>query len=210
MVLTSARAASPLSSFGRLRNGSRPSDSQTSSRPSVSGTALVLQKPEQLSSYGLRNSSRLSKSRTALVLRTPETALVLRTPERLSSFGLQYSSRPSESRTALVLRTPEQLSSFGLQYSSRPSDSSTFRNSSRPQDSGTACRGHTREGASIITRRWLQNRSKCINRYSLPSFYIHLLLGTGAQDGHLDFHTAPDLCVCVVVDRFYIAFTSSS
>ena len=138
---------------------------QNSSRPTDSETALVLRTPERLSSFGIQNSSRPSESRTALVLRNPE---------QLSSFGLQNGSRPSDSRTALVLRTPEQLSSFGLQYSSRPSVSRTFRNSSRPQDSGTACRGHTRKGASIITRRWLQNRSKCINRNSLPSFDIYI------------------------------------
>ena len=34
------------------------------------------------------------------------------------------------------------------------------------------------------------------------------LLGRTAQDGHLDSHTAPELCV-VVVDRFYMALFSA-
>ena len=161
--------------WGRLRNASRPLDSETSSRPSVSGTVLVLQNPEQLSSYGLRNSSRLSKSRTALVLPTPETALVLRTPEQLSSF---------DSRTALVPRTPEQLSSFGIQNIPKQLSSSGFWNSmSRPHSQ--RCFHNSKMAA----------KSKCINRNSLPSFYIYIL-GTGAQDGHLHFHTVPELCVC--------------
>ena len=35
------------------------------------------------------------------------------------------------------------------------------------------------------------------------------LLRTGAQDGHLDFHTAPELCLFVVVNRLYIALFSA-
>ena len=36
------------------------------------------------------------------------------------------------------------------------------------------------------------------------------LLGTGSQDGHLDFHTAPELCiVIIIVDRFYTALFSA-
>ena len=35
-------------------------------------------------------------------------------------------------------------------------------------------------------------------------------LGRKAQDGHLDSHTAPELCaIVVVVDRFYIALFSA-
>ena len=34
------------------------------------------------------------------------------------------------------------------------------------------------------------------------------LLGTGAQDGHLDFHTAPELCGISLLPRLYI-YTSS-
>ena len=35
------------------------------------------------------------------------------------------------------------------------------------------------------------------------------LLGPGGQDGHLDFHTAPELCAAVDVDCFYTALFSA-
>ena len=35
------------------------------------------------------------------------------------------------------------------------------------------------------------------------------LLGTGSQDDHLDFHTAPGLCSSSDSDRFYIALFSA-
>ena len=36
------------------------------------------------------------------------------------------------------------------------------------------------------------------------------LLGTGAQDGHLDFHTAPELCVEVGEEGDYIPIATLS
>ena len=36
------------------------------------------------------------------------------------------------------------------------------------------------------------------------------LLGTGAQDGHLDFHTAPELCVEVGEEGDYILIATLS
>ena len=43
--------------------------------------------------------------------------------------------------------------------------------------------------------------------------YVHrnrrLIRDGTAQDGHLDFHTAPELCLLVVVNRLYIALFSA-
>ena len=47
------------------------------------------------------------------------------------------------------------------------------------------------------------NSSKHCSMFSSVSLYVHKktegLLGTGAQDGRLDFHTAPELCSMLMV-----------
>ena len=53
--------------------------------------------------------------------------------------------------------------------------------------------------------------------WSSVLFYVHrdsktiTVLGTGAQDGHLDFHTAPELCTEFITGVFvcFLYFISS-
>ena len=63
------------------------------------------------------------------------------------------------------------------------------------------------DSASSITNRGLKGTRwlKCC----FTSTETVDLLGTGAQDVHLHFHTAPGLWLVVVDDRFYIALFSA-
>ena len=72
---------------------------------------------------------------------------------------------------------------------------------------------HTREGRRADKRRYLYGTG-CISSSEFRGLgkkiriVMEGLLGRTAQDGHLDSHIAPELCV-VVVDRFYMALFSA-
>ena len=55
------------------------------------------------------------------------------------------------------------------------------------------------------------NNTECNVLVAEVLLYVHKnwsLLGTGAQDGHLDFHTAPELCQCNLVHEPIVYITT--
>ena len=51
-------------------------------------------------------------------------------------------------------------------------------------------------------------------KFNVPSIYVHRdpkadYLGQGAQDGHLDFHTAPELCRTMKMQSNFISPVST-
>ena len=65
------------------------------------------------------------------------------------------------------------------------------------------------ESVSYLIYNFSDQQQKCL-QCCFTSTETVGLLETGAQDGHLDFHTAPELCATEINTAFLKLFTSVS